>query len=103
MNSKAEFNRCEIARLSLGESKVGVDVVEDSSSMEREIREWVTKRTNTKEDRVELEKLMTAPVPIKRGKSDILSLFSNWNSTLRSRTWLVGERISLADVALATR
>jgi len=37
-----------------------------------------------------------------RGRSDILNLFSNWNSTLRSRTWLVGERISLADVALAT-
>merc|ERR1719174_2126918 len=37
-----------------------------------------------------------------RGKSDIMSLFSNWNSTLRSRTWLVGERISLADVSLAT-
>merc|ERR1719278_1794972 len=37
-----------------------------------------------------------------RGKSDILSLFSAWNSFLRSRTWLVGERMSLADVSLAT-
>ena len=43
------------------------------------------------------------PLHQERGKSDILSLFSAWNSFLRSRTWLVGERMSLADVALATR
>ena len=38
-----------------------------------------------------------------RGKTDLMGLFSHWNSLLRKRTWLVGERISLADVALATR
>ena len=38
-----------------------------------------------------------------RGKTDLMGLFSYWNSLLCKRTWLVGERISLADVALATR
>ena len=91
MNSKAEFNRCEIARLSLEESKAGVDVGENSSTMEREVREWVTKRTNNKEGRVQVEKLRTATVPVKRGESDILEsedyLKTDQPKEKRKRIW----------------
>lgn len=37
-----------------------------------------------------------------RGKQDLLRLLSVINTHLRTRTWLVGQRISLADLALVT-
>jgi len=37
-----------------------------------------------------------------RGKQDLLRLLSVFNDYLRLRTWLVGERISLADLGLAS-
>ena len=36
-----------------------------------------------------------------RGKQDLLKLLTQFNSELRLKTWLVGERISLADICLA--
>ena len=44
MNSKSEYNRCEIARLVLGEGGGGVDVGEDEEAKEQQIREWVNAR-----------------------------------------------------------
>ena len=36
-----------------------------------------------------------------RGKQDLLKLLTAFNSELRIKTWLVGERMSLADISLA--
>ena len=36
-----------------------------------------------------------------RGKQDLLKLLTQFNSELRLKTWLVGERMSLADICLA--
>ena len=59
--------------------------------MEREVREWVTKRTNTKEGRVQVDKIRTATVPVKRGESDILEsedyLKTDQPKEKRKRIW----------------
>ena len=48
LNSKGEYNRCEIARLVLGDAGGGADVGEDRASQEREVRAWVKERTKNK-------------------------------------------------------
>ena len=48
LNSKGEYNRCEIARLVLGDAGGGADVAEDQASQEREVRAWVKERTKNK-------------------------------------------------------
>ena len=45
LNSKGEYNRCEIARLTLGEEGGGVDAGEEQANQEQEVREWVKKRS----------------------------------------------------------
>ena len=48
MNSKSEYNRCEIARLVLGEGGGGVDVGEDEEAKEQQISEWVNAKAGEK-------------------------------------------------------
>ena len=48
MNSKSEYNRCEIARLVLGEGGGGVDIGEQEEAKEQQIRDWINARAGDK-------------------------------------------------------
>ena len=46
--------------------------------------------------------LMPASPNMERGRKDLLAFLAFLNTELRLKTWLVGERITLADVCLAS-
>ena len=46
--------------------------------------------------------LMPVSPQMDRGKKDLISFLTLLNKELRLKTWLVGERISLADICLAS-
>ena len=72
LNSKAEFNRCEIARLTLGEDKlVSRDFGEDCIAQEEELKAWLRKKHQGGEiSQKKAEKLRARTLPKKHKKED---------------------------------
>ena len=57
LNSRGEYNRCEIARLVLGEEQGGKDIAEEQANQEREIKDWINSRAMDKTKEVVVEKI----------------------------------------------
>ena len=74
MNSKAEYNRCEIARLVLGDAAGGVDEGEDVHAQEQAVREWVRDKAVHKMKNPEVERVKKQQQPkkskMKRGMKE---------------------------------
>ena len=68
MNSKAEFNRCEIARLVLGDMTGGVDEGEEVEAQEQAVKEWVRARAMPKVKNPITEEVKDKPKKMRKAK-----------------------------------
>ena len=67
LNSKGEYNRCEIARLVLGEDEGGVDQAERQAVQEQEIKQWVEDKIGKKRQKKKSNLAKVKSVVRKRG------------------------------------
>lgn len=74
LNSKGEWNRCEIPRLSLVlDNKTAMDYGEDNTLQEEENKAWVRKKNSNKDtSQKKIEKLRARTLPAKNKKKDDL-------------------------------